>query len=178
MTFTYLHRKNRKRFAALPALYASYRQETVCNHGGKKHSLHTFKAELKRVLKHTDECVWSNNPRCFVVLHEEDKILGFADIRVKTQDLDAFFYLQDPKNPPPVYGTVEDFCIAPSERGKGYGRILYDRVETVFKQNATKTVYLTPDPKTGVQFWEKMGYTNTTHTLPDTESYVFRKEIK
>lgn len=166
--FTYLYRKNRRRFTQLKPLYAAYRRQTVINHGGEDLPERVFKRELGRVLRHTDECIWSNNPRCFIVLHEEDTVIGFADIRAVSKDLLETDY---------PYGTVEDFCIAEEYRNKGYGRILYDRVETVLRKNGTKTVLLTPDPKTGVGFWKKMGFISTGEVLPDTESFVYRKEI-
>ena len=166
--FTYLYRKNRRRFKQLKPLYAAYRRQTVSNHGGEDLPERVFKRELGRVLRHTDELIWSNNPRCFIVLHEGNTVIGFADIRAVSTDLLETDY---------PYGTVEDFCIAEEYRNKGYGRILYDRVETVLRKNGTKTVLLTPDPKTGVGFWEKMGFINTNEVLPDTESTVYRKEI-
>lgn len=166
--FTYLYRKNRRRFKTLKPMYAAYRQETVCNHGGALHPLRVFRREFNRVLRRTDECVWSNNPRCFLVLHEGDRVLGFADLRVVSNDLLQTDF---------PYGTVEDFCIAPEERGKGYGRMLYNRVERIFCENNTKTVLLTPDPKTGAAFWTKMGYEQTDDTVPDTASRIYRKDL-
>lgn len=166
--FTYLYRKNRRTFRALPALYAAYRAQTVCNHGGEKYPLRVFRRELKRVLRRTDECVWSNNPRAFIVLHEGKTVLGFADIRTVSTDMIPTGF---------AYGTVEDFCIAENERGKGYGRMLYERVEKVMCENGTKTVLLTPDPKTGTAFWQKMGYAPTEDCVPDTDSRIWRKDL-
>lgn len=166
--FTYLYRKNKRRFKQLKPLYAAYRRQTVINHGGEELSLGVFKRELMRVLHHTDECIWSNNPRCFIVLHEGDTVIGFADIRAVSKDLIETDY---------PYGTVEDFCIAEEYRNKGYGRILYDRVENVLRKNGTKTVLMTPDPKTGVAFWEKMGFASTDAFIPDTKSVVYKKDI-
>ncbi|MBR2413965.1 MAG: GNAT family N-acetyltransferase [Clostridia bacterium] len=166
--FTYLYRKNRRQFKQLKPLYADYRRQTVINHGGDDLPERVFRRELGRVLRHTDECIWSNNPRCFIVLHEGDTVIGFADIRAVSTDLLETDY---------PYGTVEDFCIAEEYRNKGYGRILYDRVETVLRKNGTKTILMTPDPKTGVAFWEKMGFASTDAFIPDTKSVVYRKDI-
>lgn len=166
--FTFLHRKNRRQFKALIPLYAAYRQQTICNHGGDKLPLRVFRRELMRVLRKTDECVWSNNPRAFLVLHEGQDVLGFADIRTVSVDL---VESRDP------YGTVEDFCIKEAVHGKGYGRMLYERTEKIFRDNATKTVLLTPDPVTGTQFWSKMGYTETEQTVPGTKSKIYRKDF-
>jgi GNAT superfamily N-acetyltransferase len=166
--FTFLHRKNRRLFKELPAVYAQYRQQTVCNHTGEAMPLRVFRRELKRVLRKTDECVWSQNPRAFLVLHEEKKVLGFADIRTVSTDLIETDF---------AYGTVEDFCIAEAERGKGYGKRLYERTEKVLRDNGTKTVLLTPDPKTGTAFWSKMGYVQTEMTVPGTQSKIYRKDI-
>lgn len=166
--FTCLHRNNTDLFRQLPLLYAAYRQQTVMNHGGKKHSLFVFRRELKRVLRKTDECVWSNNPRCFLVMHEQEKVLGFADLRTVSTDLPDISF---------AYGTVEDFFIVEEQRRKGYGRMLYARAEKIFRENGTKTVLLTPDPVNGVQFWEKMGYESMHFCLPDTDSTVYKKEL-
>lgn len=166
--FTYLYRKNRRRFKQLPAMYAAYRQETVCNHGSELHPLRVFKRELSRVLRRTDECVWSNNPRCFVVLHEGDTVLGFADLRAVSTDLAE---IDSP------YGTVEDFCIAENERGKGYGKMLYARAEKIFRESGTKTVLLTPDPNTGTVFWQKAGFADTGLIVPGTNSKIYRKDL-
>lgn len=168
LQITCLHRNNRNLFKTLPKIYASYRQQTVLNHGGKKYPLFVFRRELQRVLRRTDECVWTSNPRCFAVLHTEDRVLGFADIRTVSTDIPAI---------PFVYGTVEDFCIAPNERNKGYGRILYEKVESIFRKNGTKTVLMTPDPVSGTQFWQKMGYENMGFCLPETESFVYKKDL-
>ena len=166
--FTFLYRKNRRLFGDLPALYAQYRQQTVFNHTGESMPLRVFRRELKRVLRKTDECVWSQNPRAFLVLHEDEKVLGFADIRTVSDDLIQADF---------KYGTVEDFCVAENQRGKGYGKRLYERTEKVFRDNGTKTVLLTPDPKTGTAFWIKMGYAQTDMTVPGTQSKIYRKDI-
>ena len=168
VSFTFLHRRNRKAFRDLPDLYAAYRQQTICNHGGKKHSLFVFRNELRRVLKRTDECVWSSNPRCFIVLHEDSRIIGFCDLRTKSSDL------AERAEP---YGTVEDFYIAEDQRKKGYGRMLYDRAEKVFRENGTKTVLITPDPVSGTAFWSKMGYADTGDCVPDTDSRIYEKNL-
>ncbi len=166
--FTYLYRKNKRRFKQLKPFYAAYRRQTVINHDGEELSLGVFKRELMRVLHHTDECIWSNNPRCFIVLHEGKTVIGFADIRAVSTDLLETDY---------TYGTVEDFCIAEEFRNKGYGRILFEKVENVLRKNGTKTILMTPDPKTGVAFWKKMGFASTGEVIPDTKSVVYRKDI-
>lgn len=166
--FTFLYKKNRRRFKQLPSMYAQYRQQTICNHTGKTMPLRVFRRELMRVLRKTDECVWSNNPRAFLVLHEGDTVLGFADIRTVSDDLIKSDF---------PYGTIEDFCIAEAERSKGYGRMLYERTEKVFCTNGTKTVLLTPDPKTGTRFWSAMGYTQTDQTVDGTQSKIYRKNF-
>lgn len=166
--FTYLYRKNRRQFKQLKPIYAAYRRQTVINHGGDDLPERVFRRELGRVLRHTDECIWSNNPRCFIVLHEGDTLLGFADIRAVSTGLLETDY---------PYGTVEDFCIAEEYRNQGYGRILFEKVENVLRKNGTKTILMTPDPKTGVAFWEKMGFASTDAFIPDTKSVVYRKDI-
>ena len=93
-----------------------------------------------------------SNSDCFIVMKSDKKLIGFASISTSSTDVIDIPY---------TYGTIKDFYISPNHRRKGYGRILNDYIENIFKDNKTNTVLLSPDPVSGVDFWKAMGYCDT-----------------
>ena len=76
------------------------------------------------------------------------------------------------------YGEAKDFYISPQYRRKGYGRILNNYIENIFKDNKTNTVLLSPDPVSGIDFWKAMGYSDTGIHQGWGRHFVYIKHIK
>ena len=54
----------------------------------------------------------------------------------------------------PGYGYIMEFYVRPEYRRKGFGRLMFARMEALFRLDGAKRMYLTADPVTGRPFWE------------------------
>ena len=147
-TFTTITRDNISQYKNLCKIFAVYKIHTLRNHGetpgGKKMFYNLFNGIISRVSESDSDY--------FVVLQAGKEIIGFASISTLASDIISISY---------NYGTVNDFYISPKHRRKGYGRILNDYIEKIFRDNGTAIVLLYPDPVNGIPFWTAVGYRNT-----------------
>lgn len=75
------------------------------------------------------------------------------------------------------YGTIMGFYIKPEYRRKGYGKEMYEHIETLLKHDGAPKIYLTPDGVTGEPFWTALGFENSGKIDPDNEKYIYIKDI-
>lgn len=147
-SFENVTRDNMSQYKKLRKIFAKYKIHTLRNHGetpgGKKMFYKLFDNIISRT---TDNYTYS-----FIVMMSGNEMIGFASVSAKSTDV---------INIPFDYGTVNDFYISPKHRRKGYGRILNDYIEKIFKENKTDTVLLYPDPVNGIPFWKAMSYCDT-----------------
>ena len=146
--FTNITKENISRYKKLRKIFTKYKIQTLRNHGespsGKKMFYNLFDGIISRAS--------DNNLDYFIVMQSGKKLLGFASISVTSADIIDIPY---------SYGTVNDFYISQKHRQKGYGRILNEYVENIFKDKQTSTVLLYPDPVYGIPFWKAVGYRDT-----------------
>jgi len=147
-TFTSVTQENISQYKKLRKIYAKYKILTLRNHGeapgGKKMFYNLFNGIISRASVSDSDY--------FIVMQFGKELLGFASISTVAADIIDIPY---------SYGTVNDFYISPKHRRKGYGRILNEYIENIFKDKQTATVFLYPDPVCGIPFWKAVEYRDT-----------------
>ena len=147
-TFTTITKDNKNQYRKLRIIFSKYKIQTLRNHGeapgGKKLFYNLFDNIITRAS--------NSDTDSFIVMTSCKEIIGFASISTVASDIVSISY---------SYGTVNDFYISPKHRRKGYGRILNDYIEKIFRDNNTSTILLYPDPVNGIPFWKAVGYQNT-----------------
>lgn len=75
------------------------------------------------------------------------------------------------------YGYIMEFYVLPEHRRKGYGREMFLHLESLFKKDGAKMMYLTAEPVTGKPFWEAMGFMRTGEISPENKEAVYEKAL-
>ena len=148
LTFTNITKKNISNYKKLRKIFAKYKIKSLRNQGEMPGNKKMFYELFDSIISKAS----FSNSDCFIVMKSDEKLIGFASISTSSTDVIDIPY---------SYGAVKDFYISPKCRRKGYGRILNNYIENIFKDNKTNTVLLSPDPISGIDFWKAMGYCNT-----------------
>ena len=147
-TFTTITKENASLHKKLKKVFARYKIKTLRNHGetpgGKKIFYNLFDNIITKAA--------NSDTDSFIVMMSGKEIIGFASVSITATDIVDI---------PFRYGTVNDFFISPKHRRKGYGRILNNYIEKIFRDNGTATILLYPDPVCGIPFWKAVGYRDT-----------------
>ena len=98
-----------------------------------------------------------------------EKLIGFLYGKVDHEDHKGFIK--------PGFGYIMEFYVKPKHRHKGYGKIMFTRLQDWFFSHGIKRMYLTADPVTGKPFWEAMGFHITNEKSPENGLYIYEKEI-
>ena len=77
----------------------------------------------------------------------------------------------------PGYGYIMEFYVRPDHRRKGYGKMMFKRLEQLFCLGGAEMMYLTADPVTGKPFWEAMGFNNINEKSPENQLYIYEKTV-
>lgn len=70
-----------------------------------------------------------------------------------------------------------EYYVIPEYRRKGYGKAMFERIESLFRSHGVQRMYLTADPVTGKPFWEALGFQRTGETSPENGLYIYEKDI-
>ncbi len=164
LTFTNLTKENISNYKKLRKIFAKYKIKSLRNHGEIPSNKKIFYSLFDSIVSNASD----NDSNYFIVMQSDKELIGFASISTSSTDV---------INIPYSYGAVKDFYISPKCRRKGYGRILNDYIENIFKDNKTNTVLLSPDPVSGIDFWKAMGYCNTGIHQGWGRHFVYIKHI-
>lgn len=74
-------------------------------------------------------------------------------------------------------GYIMEFYVLSEYRRNGYGRQMYQFMESFFISKRIKQLYLTADSVTGKTFWEKMGFIRTEGISPENKQDIYEKTI-
>ena len=134
-----------------------------------KHSAHPISKELQE--KWVASIITMQGPpdRHLELCYEEEDLIGFLYGKIDHPDHKGYIK--------PGYGYIMEFYVRPPCRRKGHGRAMFDRLERLFRTDGAGMMYLTPDPVTGKQFWETMGFANTGEKSPENQLYIYEKPI-
>lgn len=147
-TFVTITSNNISRYKKLRKIFAEYKRQTLRNHGEAPGGNMMFCKLFDNIISRVSD----SDSDYFVVMLSGKEIIGFASISTSSKD---FFDI------PYNYGSVNDFYISLKHRRKGFGRILNNYIENIFKDNGTGAVLLFPDPIYGIPFWKSMKYHDT-----------------
>lgn len=95
--------------------------------------------------------------------------VGFAMAQIDTTD--------NPLCKREGWGFIREFYIVPSYRRKGYAKQMCELIENVIYTNGARDIYLTANQKTGVPFWEAMGYTFSGVVDEKNGNKIYEKTI-
>ena len=101
--------------------------------------------------------------------YDNDTLIGFLYGKVDHEDHRSFIK--------PGYGYIMEFYVLPEHRRKGYGKMMYLRLENHFRCDGVKNIYLTADPITGKPFWEAVGFTHNGEISPENHLEIYEKEL-
>lgn len=101
--------------------------------------------------------------------YDNDTLIGFLYGKVDHEEHRGFIK--------PGYGYIMEFYVLPEHRRKGYGKMMYLRLENHFRHDGVKNMYLTADPITGKPFWEAMGFRKNGEISSDNHLEIYEKEI-
>lgn len=71
-----------------------------------------------------------------------------------------------------------EFYVIPELRRKGYGKLMFERIESLFRSHGALRMYLTADPVTGKPFWEALGFQRTGEISPENKLDIYEKAIE
>lgn len=77
----------------------------------------------------------------------------------------------------PGYGYIMEFYVKPEYRRRGYGRIMFRRLEQHFSGHGTKRMYLNTVALSET-FWRAMGFMPTDEIRPHNNMVIWEKEIR
>ena len=75
------------------------------------------------------------------------------------------------------YGYIMGLYIVPEKRKLGFGRMFFQHIEHVLREDGANNIYLTPDEVTGLPFWESLGFINSHLIDPDEKLPIYIKKI-
>ena len=95
------------------------------------------------------------------------------EICYETNDIPIGFYHAKVGHDDRPGGFILEFYILPDYRRKGYGKIMFHRIETLFAIHGVKQMYLRSKSFTGMPFWESLGFKNV-----DIKTRFYEKELE
>ena len=96
-------------------------------------------------------------------------LIGFIYAKVDHEDHLGFIK--------PGYGFIMEFYVIPQYRRKGYGTLMFQHIQEMFKRHGVKRMYLTADPVTGEPFWEALGFIYFEEVSPENGQKIYEKDV-
>lgn len=166
ITFVKLTKENVGNYKKLPKIYWKHVYTGLVNEGespDKKCKKNFFEQVFSDVVK-------DDSLSFFIVMQSGKDMIGFA-LFDKTKN--GWWGLDLPYD----YGYVGDFYIQPEYRRHGFGRMLYEHIEKIIKDDGRSFILLHPDPVTGVDFWRAMGYSDTGFNNAWGHYFIYIKHL-
>ena len=77
----------------------------------------------------------------------------------------------------PGYGYILEFFVRPAYRRQGHGTRMFKRLESLFRRDGVRKMYLTADPVTGKPFWEALGFAENGELSPVNQLNVYERAL-
>lgn len=107
--------------------------------------------------------------RCLKLCYDGAKLIGFLYGKIdQTEDKGCKRSGQ---------GCIMEFYVQPKHRRKGCGKEMFRHIESFFKAENVKQMYLTADPVTGKPFWEALGFVSKGEFSPDNGQEIYEKAL-
>lgn len=75
------------------------------------------------------------------------------------------------------YGYIMEFYVKPDFRRKKIGYKTFLHIKEILKGHGVNKIYLTPDSKSGIPFWNSMNFKNCGKVDPDNLMPIYVSEI-
>ena len=98
-----------------------------------------------------------------------EKLIGFLYGKVDHEGHRGFIK--------PEYGYIMEFYVKPMHRLKGYGKVMFRRLEQLFAENGAARMYLTAEAP-GEAFWRAVGFLPTGEISPENEMQIYEKDVE
>lgn len=108
--------------------------------------------------------------RHLVLCYDNDTPIGF--FHCKVDHIGHRGYIK------PEYGYIMEFYVTPAFRRKGYGKAMFQHMESLFYAHGVQRMYLTSDPVTGKPFWKALGFISTGETSPENGLKIYEKDVQ
>ena len=144
-------------------LMVSYIQETDTHRG--------IVTPYEFVLRGTESILQMQGPadRYLELCCDRESLVGFLYCKVDHVGDRGFIK--------PGYGYIMEFYVKPGYRRKGYGRAMFQHIESLFSSQGTRRMYLTADPVTGQPFWQAVGFEATGEISPENGLLILEKDV-
>ena len=163
LKFVQVDKENEHQYDQMVNLMISYNEE-LDSHQNRK-------TPYDIIQKVTQGMIKMQGPfdRHLELCYENDTLIGFFYCKVDHLGHKGFIK--------PEYGYIMEFYVIPSFRRQGYGKAMFERIESLFRSHAAQRMYLTADPVTGKPFWEALGFANSGEVSPENGLDIYEKGI-
>lgn len=164
LTFVQLNAKNQDHCAAFRRLMDQYNRELAT------HRIQTLPDDLYQKWVKSIIQIQGDSDRHLELCYEHKALIGFLYGKIDHPEHNGFKKVG--------YGYIMEFFVLPAYRRKGFGKQMYQRLEHHFRQDGAKSLYLTPDPVTGVPFWIALGFEKTGEISPENNMDIYEKHLE
>ena len=164
ITFIQVQRDNQHHCEIFKRLMLPYNREI----GAKKPDGTPYSDEFLE--KWTQSCIDMQGPhdRHMELAYIGDEPIGFLYGKVDHEGHKGFIK--------PEYGYIMEFYIIPENRRRGYGKVMFQRLEQHFFAHGIKRMYLTTGTS-GESFWRAMGFIPTGEVSPENNMQIYEKDV-
>lgn len=134
-----------------------------------EHSDHPLPDQIQQKWINSIIAMQGPSDRHLELCYVDETLVGFLYGKIDHKDHKGFIK--------PGYGYIMEFYVKPEYRRRGYGTMMFNRLERLFRNDGAKMMYLTADPVTGKPFWEAMGFVNTNVQSPENQQDIYEKAI-
>ena len=166
LRFIQLRKDDPELFAMAREVWLPFIQETDAHDGIEETDEEILNGLEKRIA-----IQGTRNDMHFELALLGDAVIGIAMFAI---DLGTIYGILDA----PGYGTVMGFYIKPNHRRKGFGRLFFQHIQAVLKDDGAPKLYVCPDSVTGIPFWLAMGFADSGKRDPDVEMPIYIKDIR
>jgi GNAT superfamily N-acetyltransferase len=165
MRFVQIEKNNEEHFELFKSLMVPYNSEQD-SHRPYKEPLST-----ETIIEYTRGMMNMQGPfdRHLELCFDGEKLIGFYYAKVDHIGHKGFIK--------PEYGYIMEFYVLPEHRRKGCGKLMFNRLESLFANHNIKRMYLTSDPITGEPFWKSLGFEDTGEISPENNLKIFEKDV-
>jgi GNAT superfamily N-acetyltransferase len=165
LKFIQIEKENLKHFEEFKNLMLPYNEEL---------DMHKAKVKVtpeETILKYTQGMINMQGPndRHLELCYEDDNLIGFHYGKVDHEGHKGFIK--------PGYGYIMEFYVVPQYRRKGYGSLMFKRLESLFQGHNVKRMYLTADKVTGEPFWKSLGFEFLGEVSPENKQDILEKDV-
>lgn len=126
-------------------------------------------SEIEKWLRDRINIQGQSDTMHFEIIIHKHKVIGFTMYAV---DLGGIKGILDAG-----YGYIMEIYVQPLYRRKGFGKMIFKHILQVFKNHGVIKMYLTPDTKSGIPFWETIGFENSNKIDPDNHMPIYMCEV-